>query len=82
MRGYLFSDVIIVQAFPHRLVKILPGGQGLVGFGSKGPAGKQGASEMPKRIGFLYEKMEDKSFIRRVILEAARRKRKRREVRR
>lgn len=37
---------------------------------------------MPKRIGFLYEKMEDKSFIRRVILEAARRKRKRREVRR
>ena len=37
---------------------------------------------MPKRIGFLYEKMESKPFIRRVILEAARGKRKRREVRR
>ena len=37
---------------------------------------------MPKRIGFLYEKMEDKGFIRRVILEASRGKRKRREVRR
>ena len=24
---------------------------------------------MPKRIGFLYEKMADKGFIRRVILE-------------
>ena len=40
-----FSDVIIAQAFPHRLVKILPGGQGLVGLGSKDLAGKQGASE-------------------------------------
>lgn len=37
---------------------------------------------MPKRIGFLYEKMADKGFIRRVILEASRGKRKRREVRR
>lgn len=37
---------------------------------------------MPKRIGFLYEKMADKPYIRRVILDAARGKRKRREVRR
>lgn len=37
---------------------------------------------MPKRIGFLYEKMADKPYIRRVILEAARGKRQRREVRR
>ena len=37
---------------------------------------------MPKRIGFLYEKMESKPFIRRVILDAARGKSKRREVRR
>lgn len=44
-RLLVFSDVIIAQAFPHRLVKILPGGQGLVGLGSKDLAGKQGASE-------------------------------------
>lgn len=37
---------------------------------------------MPKRVGFLYEKMADKPYIRRVILEAARGKRQRREVRR
>lgn len=33
----------VVQAFPHRLVKILSGGQGLVGLFSKGLADKQGA---------------------------------------
>ena len=31
------------QAFPHRLVKILSGGQGLVGLRSKDLADKQGA---------------------------------------
>ncbi len=34
----------------------------------------------PKRAGFLYDKMMDRDFIRSVILEAARGKRKRREV--
>ena len=37
---------------------------------------------MPKRVGFLYEKMADKDFIRATIIRASRRKRKRRDVRR
>ena len=37
---------------------------------------------MPKRVGFLYEKMVDKDFIRATIIRASRRKRKRRDVRR
>lgn len=36
----------------------------------------------PKKAGFLYDKMMDRDFIRNVILEAAKGKRKRREVRR
>lgn len=35
---------------------------------------------MPKRVGYLYEKMVDRDFIRRVILEAARKKTHRRDV--
>ena len=37
---------------------------------------------MPKRVGFLYDKMLDKTFIRNVIVEAAHGKHKRRDVRR
>ena len=37
---------------------------------------------MPKRVGFLYEKMMDRDFIRATIYKAARHKHKRREVRR
>lgn len=37
---------------------------------------------MPKRVGFLYEKMTDKGFIRSCILKASRHKMKRRAVRR
>lgn len=37
---------------------------------------------MPKRVGYLYEKMLDKEFIKQVIYKAAKHKHKRREVRR
>ena len=37
---------------------------------------------MPKRVGFLYDKMLDKAFIRDAILRAAKHKTKRRSVRR
>lgn len=37
---------------------------------------------MPKRVGFLYEKMESKDFIRKTILNACKGKRKRSDVRR
>lgn len=45
---------------------------------------KENASKKkaPKKAGFLYDKMLDRDFIRTVILEAAKGKRKRREVRR
>ena len=36
---------------------------------------------MPKRVGYLYEKMLDRELIRYAIVEAARHKHKRREVR-
>lgn len=35
---------------------------------------------MPKRVGFLYEKMCDKKFIRSTILDAARRRHKRHDI--
>lgn len=37
---------------------------------------------MPKRVGFLYEKMENKDFIRKTILNACKGKRKRSDARR
>lgn len=37
---------------------------------------------MPKRVGHLYEKMEDKAFIRKTILKACKGKQKRSDVRR
>lgn len=37
---------------------------------------------MPKRVGFLYDKMLDKDFIRNTIVDAARHKHRRRDVRR
>lgn len=37
---------------------------------------------MPKRVGFLYEKMEDKDFIRRTILKSCKGKKKRKDVQR
>jgi hypothetical protein len=45
---------------------------------------KENASKTkaPKKAGFLYDKMMDRDFIRIVILDAAKGKRKRREVRR
>lgn len=45
---------------------------------------KENASKTkaPKKAGFLYDKMMDRDFIRTVILDAAKGKRKRREVRR
>ena len=36
---------------------------------------------MPKRVGYLYDKMLDKDLIRFVILDSARHKYRRREVR-
>lgn len=35
---------------------------------------------MPKRFGFLYEKMLDKEYIRRMILRASKNKRNRKDV--
>ena len=37
---------------------------------------------MPKRVGFLYEKMMDRAYIREIIVQAAKGKHHRREVRR
>lgn len=73
--------MIIAQAFPHRLVKILSRGQGLVSFFLNNLADKQGSDIMPKRIGFLYEKMLDKTFIRNTIIKASKHKHGRRDVR-
>lgn len=44
-------------------------------------ADKQGSDIMPKRIGFLCEKMLDKTFIRSIIIKASKHKRSRRDVR-
>lgn len=70
---HLDCNPIIAQAFPHRLVKILPHRTGLSRFILDQPC-RQTRTEvltMPKKIGFLYDKMSDRKFIRGVILDAA-----------
>ena len=54
---------------------------GLSRFHSKGlEANKEGISQMPKRVGFLYEKMCNKDLIRIAIINSSRHKRHRHDV--
>jgi hypothetical protein len=69
------------RLFPHRLVKILPQGQGLVSRKDLNDLdGKQGATM--KRIGHLYEKMCDPKTIQQAIISSAKSKRHRHVVQR
>ena len=77
----LSNSIIIAQAFPHPLVKIMPRGRELVGH-SNALAGNKDVITIPKRVGFLYEKMLDRAFITETIRLAANGKKKRRSVRR
>jgi RNA-directed DNA polymerase len=77
----LSNSIIIAQAFPHPLVKIMPRGRELVGY-SNTLAGNKDVITIPKRVGFLYEKMLDRAFITETIRLAANGKKKRRSVRR
>ena len=77
----LSNSIIIAQAFPHPLVKIMPRGRKLVGH-SNALAGNKDVITIPKRVGFLYEKMLDRAFITETIRLAANGKKKRRSVRR
>ena len=77
----LSNSIVIAQAFPHPLVKIMPRGRELVGH-SNALAGNKDVITIPKRVGFLYEKMLDRAFIAETIRLAANGKKKRRSVRR
>lgn len=77
----LSNSIIIAQAFPHPLVKIMPRGRELVGH-SNALAGNKDVITIPKRVGFLYEKMLDRAFITETIRLVANGKKKRRSVRR
>lgn len=77
----LSNSIIIAQAFPHPLVKIMPRGRELVGH-SNALAGNKDVITIPKRVGFLYEKMLDRAFITETIRLSANGKKKRRSVRR
>ena len=77
----LSNSIIIAQAFPRRLAKIMPRGRELVGR-SNALAGNKDVITIPKRVGFLYQKMLDRAFITETIRLAAKGKRKRRSVRR
>lgn len=77
----LSNSIIIAQAFPHPLVKIMPRGRELVGH-SNALAGNKDVITIPKRVGFLYEKMLDRAFITETIRLAANGKKNRRSVRR
>ena len=63
------------------MVKIMPRGRELVGH-SNALAGNKDVITIPKRVGFLYEKMLDRAFITETIRLAANGKKKRRSVRR
>lgn len=77
----LSNSIIIAQAFPRRLAKIMPRGRELVGH-SNALAGNKDVIKIPKRVGFLYQKMLDRAFITETIRLASKGKRKRRSVRR
>lgn len=81
-RLLVYSPFIIAQTLPHHLVKILPIRKRTSRFILENLRGKQGDVFIPKRKGYLYEKMLDKEQIRFIIQEAARGKTNRREVRR
>lgn len=66
------------------MVEIFATGRSLVDlYGSDGSEAKKEMNHpvMPKRVGYLYDKMLDKDLIRFVILESARHKHRRHEVR-
>lgn len=66
------------------MVEIFAIGRSLVDlYGSDGSEAKKEMNHpvMPKRVGYLYDKMLDKDLIRFVILESARHKHRRHEVR-
>lgn len=66
------------------MVEIFATGRSLVDlYGSDGSEAKKEMNHpvMPKRVGYLYDKMLDKDLIRVVILDSARHKYRRREVR-
>lgn len=76
---HLVSSPDTALIFPHRLVEILPLGQGLVGFSRKALRQTRRIC-MPKKVGHLYEKMCDKAAIRLAIIEGTRGKRGRWDV--
>lgn len=79
-----FFSTSFAQGLPHHTVKIFATGRSLVGlYGSDGSEAKKEMNHpaMPKRVGYLYDKMLNKDLIRFVILESARHKHRRHEVR-
>lgn len=76
---HLANKKIIAQISPYRSVKILLLGRGSVGHSRTAPRQTRSKS-MPKRSGFIYDRMCDKDMIRAAIQEGTRGKRKRWDV--